>query len=44
MEAGEEAGEDYQKTDEVSSVVSGDGGKSDTFYDSTSNIGVSESL
>ena len=42
MEAGDgEAADDYQKADEVSSVVSGEGGKSDNLYDSTGNLAVS---
>ena len=41
MDQVDEVADDYQKADDVSSVVSGEGGKSDTMYDSTSNIGVS---
>ena len=39
-----EVTEELQKGDDVSSVVSGDGDKSDTMYDSTGNVGVGESL
>ena len=35
-----EVAEEFQKGDDVSSVVSGDEGKSDTMYDSTGNVGV----
>lgn len=39
MDTVDDTAEDYQKADDVSSVVSGEGGKSD-MYDNTSNAGV----
>ena len=44
MDTVDEVAEEFQKGDDVSSVVSGEGGKSDTMYDSTGNGGVSYSL